>query len=119
MNIKQTQQYQQLLSGLKIFTQTHGDALSELGLNLKVRISLKTALSGYNQIIQNFSLQFNLPNEITCLIFDYLSIPDLHEKLGATFQQLSRHVKITGFEVVKNQLKSAFEKWIYCDVFSF
>ena len=77
-------EYQELVLKIKEFNQNNGDLLSNLGLKL----SLKSTLSGYDQINQILSSKFNLPNEITTSIFDYVSITDLREILGASYQKL-------------------------------
>ena len=92
--------YQKLLLKIKEFNQNNGDLLSSLGL----KISLKSTLSDYDQITQILFSKFNLPNEITSSIFDYVSITDLREKLGASYQQLKYHVKKSGFERFNKQL---------------
>ena len=93
-------EYQELQIRITEFNKINGDLLSSLGL----KISLKSTLSGYDQINQILSSKFNLPNEITSSIFDFFSITDLRERLGASYQQLKYHVKKTGFERFNKQL---------------
>ena len=93
-------EYQKLQIRIKEFNKINSDLLSSLGL----KISLKSTLSCYDQITQILSSKFNIPNEITSSIFDYVSITDLRGKLGASYQQLKYHVRKTGFEAFKDQL---------------
>ena len=71
-----------LLLKIKEFNQINHELLSNLGLKL----SLKSTLSGYDQITQILSSKFKIPNEITSSIFDYISITDLSERLGASYE---------------------------------
>ena len=63
-----------------------------------------SVLSGHDQTIQIFTEHFNLPVEITILVFSHLSIINLHKTLGATLDQLVAYVRKTGFEQLKCQL---------------
>ena len=91
---------QKLLLNIKEFSNINNDLLSSLGF----KITLKSTLSGYDQITETLSSKFKIPNEVATMIFDYLSITDLRENLGASYQQLKYHVKKTGFETFKNQV---------------
>ena len=90
-----------LLSKIK-FINIHYDWRSKLGL--KIPLKSKSTLSGYDLIIKILSIKFKIPFEITISIFDYVSITDLCDILGASYDQLKYHVKKTGFETFKNQL---------------
>ena len=91
-----------LKSELRILNEKYGATLE--ALNLKLEYSIKSTLSGHDQIMQIFSTEFNLPVEITVKILSYLSIDYLCKTLGANFDQLCVYVRNTGYEEVKSQL---------------
>ena len=65
------------------------------------------SLSGHDEIIQIFSNEFNLPINLSNIIFSYLSIPYLHKTLGANLEQLVLYVRKIGFDKFKCQLKES------------
>ena len=71
---------------------------------MKLEYSIKSTLSGHDQIMQIFSTEFNLPVELTIKILSNLSIPYLNKTLGANFDQLCVFVRNTGFLKCKSQL---------------
>ena len=82
--------------------QKYGATLN--ALNLKLEYSLKSTLSGHDQVTEMFAKEFNVPPEVTIQIFSYLSIPNLHKYLGASLEQLCVYVRKIGNENFKSQL---------------
>ena len=92
--------HQKLFLNVKDFSIINRDLLSKPGL----KISLKSTLSGYDQIAQILSSKFNIPYEITCLILFYIPIQELRYRYRATFEQLRHHVKKFGFDGFRDEL---------------
>ena len=54
--------------------------------------------------METFSNEFNIPVEITILVFSHLSIPYLHKTLGCTLDHLVVYVRKIGYEKFWSQL---------------
>lgn len=91
----------EITESIKSFTDSQSELLSKLDLSLK--IILVSSFSIHDQIVQIFS-DFELPKEITESILSYIPITVLHEKLGATYEQLLFYAKRSGFKKLKYEL---------------
>ena len=94
-------EYQSLIADLKIFTEAHSQIISNLGLEVAINLSL----SSHDQIVQIFSSNFLIPVEITQMILSYFSITSLHKDLDASFNQLQKYAKKTGYDAFVEELK--------------
>ena len=61
-------------------------------------------VTNHDQIEQIFVNELILPIEITTIVFSHLSIPYLHETLGATLEQLLVYVRKIGYKKFKSQM---------------
>ena len=93
-------EYQILVANIKAFTENNTHLLTKFGL----KITVKSTLSGYDQVLQIFSNNFNLPIKVTHSILGYSPVTHLREVLGATFTQMQKTVKRTLYLDFKCQL---------------
>ena len=74
-----------------------------LGIN-NLEISLKSTLSGHDQIVNILIINCNVPIEIVNIVFEYFPLTYLIDKLDASFDQVLSYSKTTAYEKIKNEL---------------
>ena len=91
---------QPLLDDIRALNEKHKALLS----NLDLKISLKSTLSSHDQVVNILAIDFNVPIEIVNIVFEYLPLTYLIDKLGASFDQVISIFKTTTYEKIKNEL---------------
>ena len=70
-------------------------------------LSLTTAVSNLDKIVDFLVSEFNVPIEVVDIVFSYISILYL-DVFGASFDQIMHYSNKATFESVKQELKTIF-----------
>ena len=85
---------QPLLDDIKALTLKHQSLLSSHDL----KISLKSSLSNHDQVVDILVSELNVPIEFVDIVFSYLPIEYLVNKLDSSFDNIMRYSKNETFE---------------------
>ena len=73
-------------------------------MQFETKSALKSTLSNHDQVVDILVSELNVPIEIVGLVFSYLPVTYLVNKLDSSFDNIMRNSKNETFEVMKQDL---------------